>query len=68
MKFLSACDAKYRFGYMIDAARQEPLSVEKHRRLVVVVLSIEDYARPEMVLPTIERESLNNHVCYLSID
>lgn len=45
MKALSARDAKNRFGYLIDTARQEPVSVEKHGRPVVVVLSIEDYER-----------------------
>lgn len=43
MKTLSARDAKNRFGYLIDTARQEPVSVEKHGRPVVVVLSVEDY-------------------------
>ena len=45
MKTLSARDAKNRFGYLIDTARQEPVSVEKHGRPVVVVLSVEDYER-----------------------
>ncbi|MEW7009428.1 type II toxin-antitoxin system Phd/YefM family antitoxin [Lentilitoribacter sp. EG35] len=45
MKTLSARDAKNRFGYLIDIARQEPVSVEKHGRPVVVVLSAEDYER-----------------------
>lgn len=45
MKTLSARDAKNRFGYLIDTARQEPVSVEKHGRPVVVVISIEDYER-----------------------
>ena len=45
MKTLSAREAKNRFGYLIDTARQEPVSVEKHGRPVVVVLSIEDYER-----------------------
>lgn len=45
MKTLSARDAKNRFGYLIDTARQEPVSVEKHGRPVVVVISVEDYER-----------------------
>lgn len=45
MKSMSARDAKNRFGFLIDTARQEPVSVEKHGRPVVVVLSIEDYER-----------------------
>ncbi len=44
-KTLSAREAKNRFGYLIDMARQEPISIEKHGRPVVVVMSIEDYER-----------------------
>ena len=44
-KTLSAREAKNRFGYLIDLARQEPVSIEKHGRPVVVVMSIEDYER-----------------------
>ena len=45
MKALSAKDAKYNFGRMIDMARAEPLVVEKHGRPVVVVLAHEEYER-----------------------
>ena len=45
MKRLSARDAKYHFGRMIDLARAEPVIVEKHGRPVVVVLSVEEYER-----------------------
>ena len=45
MKSMSARDAKNRFGLLIDTARQEPVSIEKHGRPVVIVLSIEDYER-----------------------
>lgn len=45
MKSMSARDAKNRFGFLIDTARQEPVSIEKHGRPVVIVLSIEDYER-----------------------
>lgn len=45
MKSISAREAKNRFGYLIDTARQEPVFVEKHGRPVVVVLSVEDYER-----------------------
>lgn len=41
----SAHDAKNRFGNLIDKVRQEPVSVEKHGRPVVVVLNVEDYRR-----------------------
>jgi len=42
---MSAKDAKYNFGRLIDTARAEPVTVEKHGRAVVVVLAIEEYER-----------------------
>jgi prevent-host-death family protein len=42
---MSAKDAKNSFGMLIDAARAEPVTVEKHGRAVVVVLSVEEYKR-----------------------
>ena len=50
MQTQSAKDAKYSFGRLIDTARAEPVTIEKHRRAVVVVLAIEEYER----LKTIE--------------
>jgi prevent-host-death family protein len=45
MHTLSARDAKYNFGRLIDTARAEPVTVEKHGRAVVVVLAVEEYQR-----------------------
>jgi prevent-host-death family protein len=45
MKTLSAKDAKYSFGHLIDTARAEPVIVTKHGRSVVVVLAVEEYDR-----------------------
>ena len=45
MRTLSAKDAKYGFGRLIDLARAEPITVAKHGRPVVVVLSVEEYER-----------------------
>ena len=45
MQTLSAKDAKYGFGRLIDLARAEPVEVTKHGRPVVVVLSVEEYER-----------------------
>ena len=45
MQTLSAKDAKYGFGRLIDLARAEPVAVAKHGRLVVVVMAIEEYER-----------------------
>ncbi len=52
MQTLSARDAKYNFGRLIDTARAEPVTVEKHGRAVVVVIAVEEYER----LKTIERD------------
>jgi prevent-host-death family protein len=45
MQTVSAKEAKYHFGRLIDIARAEPVTVEKHGRAVVVVLAIEEYER-----------------------
>ena len=45
MQTLSAKDAKYGFGRLIDLARAEPVAVAKHGRPVIVVMAIEEYER-----------------------
>jgi prevent-host-death family protein len=45
VKSVSAREAKYGFGRLIDTARAEPVTVEKHGRAVVVVLAVEEYER-----------------------
>jgi prevent-host-death family protein len=45
MQILSAKDAKYSFGRLIDLARAGPVAVAKHGRPVVVVMGIEEYDR-----------------------
>jgi len=42
MRTLSAKDAKYGFGRLIDLARAAPVTVAKYERPVVVVLSVEE--------------------------
>jgi prevent-host-death family protein len=49
MQTLSARDAKYNFGRLIDTARAQPVTVEKHGRPVVVVLAVEEYQRLKMI-------------------
>ena len=49
MKKVSAKDAKYHFGRLIDTARAEPVIVEKHGRAVVVVLAVEEYERLKVI-------------------
>ena len=43
MQNMSAHDAKARFGQMLDVARREPVTIEKHGRAVAVVLSKEEF-------------------------
>jgi prevent-host-death family protein len=45
MKNFSAKDAKNHFGQMVDAARLEPVVIEKHGRPMVVVCSVEEFER-----------------------
>ena len=45
MKTLTAKDAKYSFGRLIDLARAEPVTVTKHGRPVVVVMAVEEFER-----------------------
>jgi prevent-host-death family protein len=54
MKSMSAKDAKNAFGMLLDTARAEPVTIEKHGRPVVVVMSVEEYER----LTEKRRESL----------
>jgi len=43
MPKLSADEAKARFGELLDRARQEPITIEKHGRPVAVVMSSEEF-------------------------
>ena len=45
MKTLTAKDAKYGFGQLIDLARAAPVAVSKHGRPVVVVVAVEEFER-----------------------
>ncbi len=45
MRAVSAKDAKYNFGKLIDLARAAPIAVTKYDRAVVVVMAAEEYAR-----------------------
>ncbi len=49
MKTLTAKDAKYGFGRLIDLARAEPVAVAKHGRPVVVVMAVEEYERLKVI-------------------
>jgi len=40
MKNTSAREAKNAFGLLIDAARAEPVMIEKHGRVVVVIVAL----------------------------
>ena len=45
MKTVTAKDAKYGFGRLIDLARAEPVVIAKHGRPVVVVMAVEEFER-----------------------
>jgi prevent-host-death family protein len=45
MQRMSAREAKNGFGRLIDIARAEPVAIEKHGRIVVVVIAVEEYER-----------------------
>ena len=45
MKTLTAKDAKYGFGRLIDLACAEPVAVAKHGGPVAIVMAVEEYER-----------------------
>lgn len=45
MKVMAAGKAKNAFGLLIDMARAEPVTIEKHGRAVAVVMAAEEYER-----------------------
>ena len=49
MNTMSANAAKSHFGELLDVARREPVTIEKHGRPVVVVLSTEEYEELEAI-------------------
>ncbi len=49
MRTISSGDAKNRFGELLDTARREPVTIEKHGRPVAVMVSVEDYEQIEVM-------------------
>jgi len=45
MKTVTAKEAKNGFGKLLDTALSQPVTVEKHGRPVIVVLSIDEYRK-----------------------
>ena len=45
METLTAKEARYGFGRLIDLARANPVAVAKHGRPVVVVMAVEEFER-----------------------
>lgn len=45
MAKMTATDAKNRFGQLLEAARTEPVHIQKNGRDVAVILSPEEYRR-----------------------
>ena len=65
MKILTAKDAKYGFGRLIDLARAEAVAVAKHGRPVVVVMAVEEFER----LRAVERaREPATKVCGMKVD
>jgi prevent-host-death family protein len=58
MRTFSAADAKNHFGELLDAARREPVSIEKHGRPVAVMISQEDYELAESMKLGVLREKI----------
>jgi prevent-host-death family protein len=52
MKTLTAKDAKYGFGCLIDLTRAEPVVIAKHGRPVVVVLAVEEFEQLKAMATT----------------
>ncbi len=42
---MTAKDAKYGLGWLIDIVRAEPMAITKHGRPVVVVMAVEEFQR-----------------------
>ncbi len=57
MKTMSARDAKNGFGRLIDIARAEPVTIEKHGRAVVVVMAVEEFERLNDETTEIEKQA-----------
>jgi prevent-host-death family protein len=45
MRTVSAKNAKYNFGELIDKARASPVTIAKYGRPVVVVMAVEEFER-----------------------
>ena len=46
MRYVSATDAKQGFAEVLDAAQREPVTIQRQKRDVAVVLSIAEYEKP----------------------
>jgi prevent-host-death family protein len=60
MKTLTAKDAKYRFGNLIDLARAEPVVIAKHGRPAVVVLAVEGFEQLKAMEAATQPPSLSD--------
>lgn len=57
MRTMSATDAKYGLGRLIDMARAEPVVIKKHGRPVVVVLAFEEYERLRATMTSLKKKT-----------
>ncbi len=49
MKTLTSVEAKTKFGTLLDMAQKAPVGIEKHGRLITVVVSYEDFERYQLL-------------------
>lgn len=45
MKSMTSVEAQNKFGQVIEAAQRQPITITRHGRPAVVVMSVEDYQR-----------------------
>ena len=45
MRYVSATDAKQRLSALLDAAQREPVTIQRQKRDVAVILSAREYER-----------------------
>ena len=58
MKSVSALEAKNRFGELLEAAQRQPVSITRHGRPSVVMISAESYDRRQRVARQRMREAM----------
>jgi len=68
MKTMSAKAAKNGFGLLLDTARAQPVTIEKHGRAVAVVLAVEEYQRLTALVEETGRIKANKKPAGLTVE